>query len=73
MKHTVELKLPKIWGRKKKTEDTEITTEIDLDNTTSVPAVLIIGAPLVIGVTVGYLVGFKHGVGKGGTSIVVVK
>lgn len=76
MKHTVEVKLPKLFGRKDKdiSNEAEVVTEIDLnDKNKSVPLAVVIAAPLVIGLSIGYLVGFKAGVGRGGTSVVVVK
>jgi hypothetical protein len=72
MKHTVQLKLPKLWGKKK--DDADVVTEIDLeDKEKDISTALMIAAPLVIGCTIGYLVGFKAGVNKGGTNIIVMK
>jgi len=75
MKHTVEVKLPKLFGGKKKIDnEPEVVTEIDLnDKNKSVPLAVVVAAPLLIGISIGYLVGFKAGVGRGGTNVVVVK
>jgi hypothetical protein len=72
MKHTVQLKLPRLWGKKK--NDADVVTEIDLEGKEQdISTALLIAAPLVIGCTIGYLVGFKAGVQKGGTNIIVMK
>lgn len=74
MRHVVELKMPKLFGRKKAIDETEVRTEIDLeDGDKAVPAVLVIAVPLVVGLGIGYLVGYKAGTNKGGTNVIVVK
>lgn len=74
MKHTIELRFPRLFGRKKEGDGTDVRTEIDLyGKDKSVPTALLIAAPLVLGITVGYFVGFKSGVNKGGTKVIVVK
>ena len=74
MKHTLHLKLPKIFGKKKEDKGPEVVTELDLEKKEDeIRAVLLVATPLVVGVSIGYLVGFKAGVNKGGTQVVVVK
>lgn len=75
VKHTVHLKLPKLWGKKKTEGDgTEVVTEVDLEKKESdISAAVLVVAPLVIGVSIGYLVGFRAGVNKGGTNVIVMK
>lgn len=75
MKHTIQLKLPRLFG-KKKTEDDgpEVVTEVDLEKKESeISAALLVAVPLVVGVSIGYLVGFRAGVHKGGTNVIVMK
>ena len=73
MRHTVHLKMPKLFGKKKTEEDTNtVVTEIDLkDKENDITAALLVVTPLVVGVGIGYLVGFKAGVNKGGNVIVI--
>ena len=74
VKHTVHLKLPKLFGRKKKTneEGPEVVTEVDLEKREQdISTALLVVAPLVVGVSIGYLVGFKAGVHKGGTVVIM--
>lgn len=71
MKHTIELKMPRLFG--KKSNKPEVTTEIDLENNTNISTGLLIGGVLTIGITAGYFVGFRAGVGKGGTHVTIVK
>lgn len=74
MKHTVQLKLPKLWGKKKDESEPDVVTEIDLEKKEQeISTAILIAAPLVVGCAVGYLVGFKAGVNKGGTNIIVMK
>jgi hypothetical protein len=74
MKHTVQLKLPKLWGKKRTDDGADVVTEIDLENREKdISTALLIATPLVVGCTIGYLVGFKAGVHKGGTNIIVMK
>jgi hypothetical protein len=74
MKHTVQLKLPKLWGKKKDSDGADVVTEIDLEKKENdISTALLVATPLVIGCTIGYLVGFKAGVQKGGTNIIVMK
>src|SRR6185437_1216197 len=60
MKHTFELKLPKIFGKKKGDSKSEIKTEVEMgevmeEAVNAVPAKVLIGGLLVVGLTVGYL------------------
>jgi hypothetical protein len=77
VKHTIHLRLPRlnIFGKKKTNVDgTEVVTEVDLEEKEKdISTALLVGVPLVIGVSVGYLVGFKAGVNKGGTNIMIMK
>lgn len=74
VKHTVQLKLPKLWGKKRTDgEDSDVVTEVDLDKEKYVQDAIKIGVPLVIGLSIGYLVGFKAGVHKGGTNVIMMK
>lgn len=76
MKHVVQLKMPKLFGKKKDIDNSpEVTTEVDLDEVIKqhreTPTIVKMGGVLVVGLTVGYLVGFKEGVSKVGNVIVV--
>lgn len=70
VKHTIELRMPKIFGKKKTKEELEGETEVIVKNA-DVARALSIGAPLVIGLTVGYLVGFNRGVNKNSTVYII--
>lgn len=72
MKHSVEIRLPKLFGKKKASEEKpEVTTKVYLeDEVREVPLPVIIGVTLAVGVTAGYLVGFKGGVEKGGNTYI---
>lgn len=67
MKHTIEMKLPKLFGKKKiEDQGPKITTEIDTKaKTVKVPMVVAVGAPVVIGMAASYLVGHNQGLVKG--------
>lgn len=74
MRHTIQLKMPKLFGRKKANDGADVVTEIDLeDKESDISTALLVGVPLAVGLTVGYLVGFKAGVHKGGTNLIVMK
>lgn len=76
VKHTVHLKLPRLFGRKKNdnSDKTEVVTEVDLEaKEKDISAAIMVVAPLVVGTSIGYLVGFKAGVHKGGTNIIMTK
>jgi hypothetical protein len=74
MKHTVHLKFPRLWGKKKGSDGTEVITEVDLkDKESDISAAVLVAAPLIIGVSIGYLVGFRAGVHKGGTNVIMMK
>jgi hypothetical protein len=74
VKHTVHLKLPKLFGKKKTNDGPEVVTEVDLEKREQeISTALLVAVPLVVGCTIGYLVGFKSGVQKGGTNVIVMK
>lgn len=73
MKHTVELRLPKLFGRKKKEQEQkpEVTTKVFLEEETKEISVQVIaGVTLAVGLTAGYLVGHMKGVSKGGVTYI---
>ena len=78
MKHTIELKLPKLFGKKAKQEEKvnkeeEVTLETDNEKVTKA---LKIAAPMVAGIAVSYLVGYNKGMTnaiKTGSNVIVVK
>lgn len=71
MKHTIELKMPKLFKRKKNEngeEETEVTvTDSELKKAMS------IAVPLVLGIGIGYAIGYKKGVLKDGSNVFIVK
>lgn len=77
MKHTIQLKMPKLFGKKKEecSKEPDVTTEVHIEEVIKipkeVPQVVKMGGVLAIGLTVGYLAGFKDGVGKGGNVVVM--
>ncbi len=75
MKHTIQLKMPRLFRRKRTEEEgPEVVTEVDLENKENeISAALLVAVPLVVGVSIGYLVGFRAGVHKGGTNVIVMK
>jgi hypothetical protein len=74
MKHTIQLKLPRLWGKKKNEDGPEVVTEVNLEKRENeISAALLVLTPLVVGVSIGYLVGFRAGVQKGGTNVIVMK
>lgn len=74
VKHTIHFKLPKLFGKKKVNDSTEVVTEVDLeDKEQDISTAILVAAPLIIGVSIGYLVGFRAGVHKGGTNVIVMK
>lgn len=74
MKHEVQVRLPKLFNRKKKTEqeqEPEVTTKVFVeDELKEVPMKVIIGTTLAVGLTAGYLVGFMNGVKNGGNTYI---
>lgn len=71
MKHIVEVKMPRLFGKKAK-DESEVRTEVDLeDKEKSIPTALLITAPLVVGMAIAYMAGYNRGVSKGPTVIVV--
>lgn len=75
MRHTIHLRIPKLFGKKKSDGDgPEMVTEIDLKSKEKeISTAILVVTPLVVGVGIGYLVGHKAGVNKGGTNIIVMK
>lgn len=74
VKHTVHLKLPKLFGKKKNDDGPEVVTEVDLEKKEQeISAAILVAVPLIVGVSIGYLVGFKAGVHKAGTNVIVMK
>lgn len=64
LKHTVQIKLPKIFGRKKE-EGPEVTTEIHLeDSIIDLQKALKVAAPFAATLAVGYLIGNNRGLKK---------
>lgn len=62
MKHTVELRLPRLFGKKKDENKPEVTTKVFVDDEVrEIPLQVIVGTTLVIGLGVGYLIGFRSG------------
>lgn len=61
MKHTIELKMPKLFNRKKVDNEPEVVTEVDLNENEDLKNVGKIAVAVVAGLTVGYLVGFNKG------------
>lgn len=74
MKHEVQLRLPRFFSRKKKTdkeETPEVTTKVFIeDEMKEIPTQVIIGATLAIGLTAGYLIGYRNGSKSGGNTII---
>lgn len=72
MKHVVEFKIPKFFG-KKKIEEVEIEPElVTEENMNKLSTVMTIAAPLVIGLALGYTVGFNRGAVKVLNGIIIV-
>lgn len=77
MKHTFEIKMPKLFGKKKDIKEPEIKTEVEVEEVidevvNSIPTKLLVGGALVAGYGVGYLVGHRSGVLRA-ASIVIFK
>ena len=72
VKHQVELRLPRLFGKKKDGEEKpEVTTKVYIDDEVKeIPLPVLLGATLVVGVTAGYFIGFKRGVEKGGNTYI---
>jgi hypothetical protein len=74
MKHTIQLKMPKLFGRKKNEDGPDVVTEVDLTKKEQeISVAILVAVPLIVGVSVGYLVGFRAGVHKGGTNVIVMR
>lgn len=74
VKHTIHLRLPRLFGKKKTNDGPEVITEVDLEKKEQeISVAILVAVPLVVGVTVGYFVGFRAGVNKAGTNVIVMK
>ena len=70
MKHQIELRFPKIFGKKKE-DKPEVTTKVYVeDEIKEVPLQVIVGTTLAVGLVAGYLVGHRSGVNKGGNTYI---
>ena len=73
VRHQVELRFPKLFG-KKKDEKPEVTTKVFVEEEIQeVPLPILLGTTAVFCLSLGYLVGFRHGVTKGGNTYNVFK
>lgn len=76
MRHIVELKMPKLFGKKKHNNDeSEIRTEVDLNEqieTVDIPQPIFVVGLVVTTLTVGYLIGYQRGINNR-NNIVIVK
>ena len=70
MKMNVEIRPPKIFGRRNKEED-KGQMEVSVNDTKVSETALLVGGALVFGLTVGYLVGFNRGVNKNSTMYII--
>lgn len=71
MKHQIELRFPKIFGKKKQEDKPEVTTKVFVeDEIKEAPIQVIVGVTLAVGLTAGYLVGHMNGVSKGGNTYI---
>jgi len=69
MKHTIEFKLPKIFGKKTE-QELEGETEFVLKNR-DISRMVSIGIPVAVAFTAGYLIGFNRGVNKNSTMYII--
>ena len=75
MRHTVKLQFPKFWAKDK--NEPEVITEVDvkevIEDVTSkpIPKPVLVGGALLAGLTIGYLIGHRAGVLKGGNTIII--
>lgn len=73
MKHTIEVKMPRLFGKKKEDDGTEVITEVDLEKKEDdISRALVIAGTLTAGLTIGYLVGYNRGVVRNKTHNVFV-
>ena len=74
MKHQVELRLPKLFGKKKvegEEETPEVVTKVYIDDEVKeIPLPVLLVVTLAVGVTAGYFIGFRQGVHKGGSTYI---
>lgn len=75
VRHQVEFRLPRLFGKKKDKEDKpEVTTKIYIDDEArEIPLPVLLGTTLAIGITAGYFIGFKQGVTRGGNTYNIFK
>ena len=76
VKHQVELRLPRLFGKKKDGEDDkpEVTTKVFIDEEIKeIPLPVLLGTTAIVSITIGYLVGFRNGVIRGGNTYNVFK
>ena len=61
MKHTIQLKLPKIFGKKEENTEKgpEVKTEVEIDTKKAIDMTKVIGGTLAVGLTIGYIAGLK--------------
>lgn len=75
MKHTFELRLPKFLDRKLNVSPEEEAAMIE-ETKEKVSKAVRIGGPILIGATIGYLVGYNRGagaLGKHGGDLYIIK
>lgn len=75
MKHTFEMKMPKIFGKNKGTNGPEIKTEVEVEEVidevvSKIPDKVKIAGALVVTYGVGYLVGHRSGVIRAAQTII---
>lgn len=69
MEHTIRFKWPRLFG-KKKADEAEVKTEINLENKDKY---ILIGGALVVGMTVGYLIGHNRGASTMLQRVIILK
>lgn len=69
MEHTIKVKWPKLFG-KKKVDETEVVTEVDLENKDKY---ILIGGALIVGIAIGYMVGHNRGSSKMLERVIILK
>lgn len=71
MRHTVELRLPRFFGKKKEVEKPEVTTKVFVDEEVKeIPLQVVVGVTLVTGLGLGYLIGHRAGAKTGGSTYI---
>lgn len=69
MRMNVEFKPPRLFGKKDKDEKGQM--EISVNDKKVSDTTVLVGGALVVGLTLGYLVGFNRGVNKNSTMYVI--